>query len=353
MFFDQDFVPIGKPCFYRKVIYDVNRLSRRKKKRVVFPPNREMRDIQDRMRMFLKSLKFPMPSATACIPGIDVCMHLSRHRNYRRAEGDLKVSVPVSFNRFLYSVDIKDAFPSVSPQKLVEVLSEASGYPPLFVGATIEKHFIAPDGRGLPTGASASQDLFNMYCEVLVDRPMRAYCEERGLRYSRYLDDILVSFAEPLGKKRRSAICRIVRQAGFEVNEKKIEYHDLRKGPARINGIMVAENGRMFLSQKFRSKLRFLIRRATVSSPGRKIIQKISGMMGLLLHVADTAHSRDEEKIILAYRKMRRKHLAEKSHKKAMRRLRQWVLGKDRRGSKKQRKPPPVIVRKKKLAKIE
>jgi retron-type reverse transcriptase len=117
---------------------------------------------------------------------------------------------------FVFSVDIKDFFPSVGPQMVLAIF-EALGFrgeaANLLVQATTW------DGQ-LPQGAPTSSAIANLSM-TRVDVRLEGLASKHGFDYTRYVDDLTFSGPERL-KKFRGLIQKIVEEEGFIVNPRKI-----------------------------------------------------------------------------------------------------------------------------------
>lgn len=162
--------------------------------------------------------------------------------------------------RYLYRVDIKNAFGSVDVGRLAQFLvspgvilttspwasSEAQSF------ELLQKYFASPNG-GLYQGGPASPYLFHLYARKLLDNEflpgvatdsgrdltIPGWSDARGLNYSRYVDDLVFTSRRPIGRRVRAEINRRIRVAGFEVNTAKTRMYDVRRKPVHIHGLSV------------------------------------------------------------------------------------------------------------------
>lgn len=137
--------------------------------------------------------------------------------------------------RDVIKIDIKDFFPSI-PSKAVFLLFHSLGYIPEICWYL---HQLCTLEGKLPQGAATSPALSNIYCRRL-DRRLVGYCRRRGIKYSRYADDITLSSKSLKNRDLKFAIFAI-KEENFSPNLKKIRF--LRKGQRKIiTGIDVTEN---------------------------------------------------------------------------------------------------------------
>jgi RNA-directed DNA polymerase len=115
----------------------------------------------------------------------------------------------------VFSVDVKDFFPSVGPQ-IVRTIFAALGFrgeaADLLVQATTW------DGQ-LPQGAPTSSAIANLSM-TRVDVRLEGLAATQGFDYTRYVDDLTFSGPSQL-KKFRGLIQRIVQEEGFKLNPDK------------------------------------------------------------------------------------------------------------------------------------
>jgi RNA-directed DNA polymerase len=116
----------------------------------------------------------------------------------------------------VFSIDIKDFFPSVCPT-MVRAIFEALG----FRGEAVNQLVKATTFNGqLPQGAPSSSSLANISM-TRVDVRLEGLASKNGFAYTRYIDDLTFSGPDRL-KKFRRLIRRIVEEEGFSVNSDKI-----------------------------------------------------------------------------------------------------------------------------------
>ncbi len=269
------------PKFRAVKIFDENRLIGTSKVRLTYAPNVAMRQLHAALLAALRSTAPRMPYATACRAGNSPKRNVEAHRR----------------NTFFYVTDLEHAYQSVRPETLAEILSERIPQffvrgPQMLLGFAAARrtleflsgYCIAPEG-GLIVGAPTSQDLFNLYADVVLDRRLGPMCEAWGVTYTRYLDDITFSATTPIGKRKRAAIRDVVEEAGFSISHPKSHVFDLRRGPVVINGIGLELGGRLFLPRAYLNRTKGLlllmrkgkVKRAVVAgvlSPFRQITPK-------------------------------------------------------------------------------
>ncbi|MEK7611890.1 MAG: hypothetical protein AAB407_00925 [Patescibacteria group bacterium] len=266
------------PRFTMFPIRDENPLSGHTKRRIVFAPNNSMLHLQ---REFLGHLRSPMHVneqirsqflryATAALPKSSPLNNALIHRE----------------NRFFYLVDFRHAYRSVLPSHVADTLialDEKLASQREELVAFLIQYFFHKE-HGLVTGGPASQDLFNLSVGSLLDGDIGDLCEEFGITYTRYIDDLTFSSPNPIVASTRRKIRILADQAGFIINHWKSDCVDLTKRPVVVTGIGIAEDGRIFVPRAYfrrvRGALNLAMRKGEVSSA------KIQGMMSLFLYIA-------------------------------------------------------------------
>jgi hypothetical protein len=193
-------------------------------------PNDAMRKVHaDLLKTLLlvieNTTRVSFDSVTASLPGCSIAQNVARHEK----------------SRYFYLTDLKDAFKSVD----VERLALAIFFLEPLLGSTLEiEPFLrrfCMDGKrgGLVQGAPASPVLFNIYAAVWLDRYLHRLFYEKGIVYTRYMDDLTISSDLPLPKRLRQDICDIIAQAGFRVHRQKTHLLDLWKEPVPVTGTLL------------------------------------------------------------------------------------------------------------------
>ena len=265
------FYNLGSPAMWENASFskfvkrDVNPLGGTQKTRVLYNPNKTMGELHRRFRQNLLQLDIDLASATA-VRKSSARANVGRHR----------------FNRYFFITDIADAFRNVDIGRLARVLAmhdRSNDVTVEKVQSFLERYCRAHEG-GLITGSPSSNDLFNIYTAWILDRPMREYCEPRGIVYSRYMDDLTFSSHRPIGVKMRRRIREIVAQAGFSIGHHKSRVLDLAKQSIEINGIGLEYGGRLYLPRWYLRKMMGLVGQIRRTRDAR-LVRKLRGMVGL------------------------------------------------------------------------
>lgn len=245
----------AKAYFTPTAIFDENKLSKVAKERKIFPQSETMAHLQKHLRTWLRANNtVRLTYATGAVPGSSPFVNVRRHRRKDRSGN-------YYFPRYFYLLDLRDAYKNVRIKMLASILSTFEVE--LFLKEeeleSFLTRFCSCEEGGIAVGASASPDLFNIYCGVLLDSHLGKVCEGMGITYTRYLDDLTFSSNKPIGRKLRKGIRMVIKKAGFTVSENKTRVYDLTKGPVTINGIGIRINGDIFTPRSFTDGLRGML----------------------------------------------------------------------------------------------
>ncbi len=164
-----------------------------------------------------------------------------------KGSNNLKNAQEHSQGKFFYITDIRNAYPSIDLGRLAALIVYVRKYDAyrldfslsmlgesaLFLGElrndpqfpsvhTFLASFCSGMyGRGLAVGGPLSPFLFNLYCEVFMDAPLRRLCKKYGITYTRYADDCVFSRDKPIITDIRRELRRHITRAGVGVNHRK------------------------------------------------------------------------------------------------------------------------------------
>ena len=222
-----------------------------------FKPNDSLRKVHHfakcRIQEQLDLFDISFESATAFIRGGGINKHFLRHVNQAGL-----------FNQYWFVTDLKHAYKTVNRDVLIDMLRQLfmidpNPYepgspewmnmehffwefpPPLRsrfskyeIGLYLNDYFLNPETHGgLAEGFSSSPFLFNLYCEIAIDRPLRELCSKWDVSYSRYADDLFFSSDVPLGKVKRQKIKKLIAK-WFEINQEKTKFFDINDYPQGV-----------------------------------------------------------------------------------------------------------------------
>lgn len=153
--------------------------------------------------------------------------------------------------RFVLNMDIRDFFQSITSARVAG----------LFVSLGYDEEVALSLARlccfrnAIPQGAPSSPTLANIVCHKL-DRRLAGLAQARGLRYSRYCDDITVSGDKYFNEKLQDLIKKIIVEEGFTVNDEKTRMLS-KRACQTVTGLTV--NDKVSVPRRRRRNLRAAI----------------------------------------------------------------------------------------------
>ncbi|MDB4992211.1 MAG: hypothetical protein JWL75_456 [Parcubacteria group bacterium] len=189
-------------------------------------------------------------------------------------------------HRYLYQLDISNAYAAVSEDRLARVLyarDPSLGTLPEIFMFLVE--YCSGIGGGLGTGLPASPFLFDYYCGRVIDPVLLELHPE--LTYTRYLDDLTFSSPQPITRAMRKSIREVVVRAGFNVNHSKSRRTDRQERSVTITGVTITRRGEVRPTTPHLDRLFALlaIRPEDASSTHAHMIAGSVGMIEELLRV--------------------------------------------------------------------
>jgi RNA-directed DNA polymerase len=178
--------------------YTTREESNGKKSRLLHIPKYPLRQIQRRLHVRVFRGLDPHPAAYA-VRGRSALKAAEKHRN----------------NRWFFHGDIHDFYPSVGLDRVVDAFLR------LKTGERIAQvlgGLVTVEDR-LPQGAPSSSSVGEMVLYPL-DRRLWNLVTPHRLTYTRYADDLTISGGAHLRERLHHQILRIVRDAGWRLNEK-------------------------------------------------------------------------------------------------------------------------------------
>ena len=178
----------------------------------------------------------------------------------------------------LLNVDIAKFFPSISQKMIISVFREL-GYGD--VGAMLLAQLSSLDGMA-PTGAPTSPLIGNLVLRQ-IDDAIETVIASRGIRYTRYADDLTFSSRQRIEDDFLFEIARIVEEGGFHLNYDKTRFIG-KGGRMDVTGVVI--NEKINLPIDWRNWARGFLKRA-VRNPADYIDERdtISGIFGVLKSV--------------------------------------------------------------------
>ena len=159
--------------------------------------------------------------------------------------------------RSAYVMDLKDAFGQGKPERVAQTL-DGLGFDPCWIGCLVA--LTVDEQLGLPQGASTSNALFNLLCAEL-DEVMSIFALRNLMRYTRYVDELVLSSRGEITGLMQDRALTIVRQADWKVNPDKIRLFREQNGALDITGLSV-HDGHVTLPKKRIEKIRVFLHKA-------------------------------------------------------------------------------------------
>lgn len=214
--------------------------------RDIYIPSDAVREEHKQFLRLLGRVAIPSPYSMGAVRGKTLLDNVAPHRHH---------------NSF-FITDIRHAFASVDPeylrrQAVYALADQVAGIDMRPVGDFIQQYAFVDGVPGLPLGYPASPALFNLYCYDM-DRSLGEICSNRGITYTRWLDDL--TFSSPripvLSRNVRSQLREVIEEVpGFHVNHRKSRViPNLKKAPVFITGLALYADGRITPSPKLIDK---------------------------------------------------------------------------------------------------
>ena len=154
-------------------------------------------------------------------------------------------------NRFLLKIDMKDFFPSIDINKVVNIFRSLgySNHVSFYLAS------ICCVNGHLPQGAPTSPALSNIIARHM-DNRILGLCKKMNYRYSRYADDIAIS-GDNIESWFADYVKKIIVECGFEVNDAKVKLYN-GNGAKILTGVSLANN-RIRLPRDYRRSLQMAL----------------------------------------------------------------------------------------------
>ena len=173
--------------------------------RVINAPEETLKQIQRRINVILSRLYEPTEAAHGFVLNRSIVTNAQPHVG----------------KKYILNIDLKDFFPTIHFGRIKAVLQLPDyGLKPEL--AHIVANFCCFQGR-LPQGSPASPILTNLVCRRM-DARISGLTAKNGFTYTRYADDITISFAERIPEaihKMAYGLGKILEEEGFVLNDKK------------------------------------------------------------------------------------------------------------------------------------
>lgn len=189
-----------------------------KKDRDVIAVRGQLRQLQE--RLLARRLRHDLPSSLhshGSVGGRSIVSNALVHRG----------------SRYVYATDIAAFYPSISYDRVYRFFVDI-GYAPgvarVCTRLCTYRHHLA---LGLVTSPIIANAIFHD-----VDERIAQLCRSMGMKYSRYVDDLLLSGNFDLARSGvGTTIANILRQNGFRIREDKNQYGDIERDVIVVAGV--------------------------------------------------------------------------------------------------------------------
>ena len=234
-------------------------ISKMKKHRLIEPPKAELKTVQKRMKTLLEKIEVPnnVFSGTKGRSYVDnACQHLGVDK------------------RYLYRIDLKAFFPSISRETVYRFFFEDLCCSPdvaeiLTNLTTIDLkklnqnnllevyEFLASKGikcyNHLISGAPTSPILSYLVNHKMFDE-LQALSDKNKVIMTVYIDDVAFSSKNRISSKFRKSVLSLVRKYNYKISPKKVKGYS-RTYPKLVTGVIINSEGKATLKNALRSKI--------------------------------------------------------------------------------------------------
>jgi uncharacterized protein (TIGR03067 family) len=237
--------------------------------RILFVPSDELKALQRRLlRRLLRRLR--------CHPAA---------KGFQRGESIVTNALPHAGRVVVVRLDVKDFFPSTRVDRVYAYFRRIGWNRP---AARLLTRLCTHQG-GLPQGAPTSPRLSNLV-NFRLDRRIAAMAAKLGARYTRYADDISLSFSEDDRQKIRYLIRfirRVAGQEGYWLHGRKKLRIRRRHQQQCVTGLVVNDGVR--LPRRIRRWLRAVEHHLSAGRPATLTAQQLAGWRALCHMIAGQA----------------------------------------------------------------
>ena len=187
---------------------------------------------------------------------------------------------PHCHRKVLFSLDLKDCFPSISSKQIRALFQNDLGCSPEV--STLLTRLTTADYH-LPQGFPTSGALLNIFLRCL-DSKIYHFCNKHGIIYSRYGDDMAFS-GQNIPLEARIDIEKIIENHGLKINKNKRKY-STGQGRQEIVGLNTA--GRRLKVPRKKKKILRSLQHSLIRNPLTKDEQesKINQITGLESYIS-------------------------------------------------------------------
>lgn len=265
-----------------KFNYHKKRITTKGKPRELLIPVRELRNIQRKILYNILNFEF-QNYVHGGVTGRSVITNARTHLN----------------QKWVMCLDVKDFFPSVHFKKIYSNFVLLNCSPEV---AKLLMHFTTYEYQ-LPQGAPTSPAIANMVLYNL-DKRIFSLCKIKGLKYSRYFDDITISGTHnPQSILKKCEI--ITRQEGFKINKKPGKLRILPSSQEQIVTGLLVNNKKLHMPSETIDKIQDILDRLNLGDSSIfldkdpiKIKTSIKGHLSFLKSVDAQMTKKLEEKFL-------------------------------------------------------
>ena len=154
-------------------------------------------------------------------------------------------------SKWVYSVDIKDFFPSTRKEKVITELNKL-GYS--LHGATLITNLCCY-GNSLGQGAPSSPVLSNLVMRP-IDTQLKTLADELRITFTRYADDIVFSGNERFPEELKDYVSKVFEGTGWKLATSKTYEANVEKGERlKVHGLLV-HGDKPRLTKGYRNRIR-------------------------------------------------------------------------------------------------
>jgi RNA-directed DNA polymerase len=252
------------------------------KKRIIAQPSKELKFIQRVLVSYLKGKLLVHGCAYAYEPGIGIKNNAQIH---------LKT-------KYLLKMDFEDFFPSVSPELFFSILRR-SGLEFTELDAILLKNYLFwIEKRNGPLKLSIgapSSPLISNFIMYYFDEEMRLICDKKGIKYTRYADDLTFSsniknvlFEMP------SIVARILEnetQCQIKINYNKTVFSS-KAHNRHITGVTLTNDGKLSIGRERKRLISSMIHRFLFELLEQDDILKLQGLISYASYIEDDFYQR-------------------------------------------------------------
>lgn len=214
--------------------------------REIFAPSAKLKSVQKCLNYYLQAYYLIIKPAQ--VHGFVICPSY-----YESVSNIMSNAWPHVKKKEVLTIDLKDFFPSISASAIKNVFeSEIFQYNSQL--ATALTLLLTYQGK-LPTGAPTSPVISNFIC-LSLDHDLNHFCEEHGLTYTRYADDLTFSSMYSFTDDQVLDIINLIRGHGFRINEQKLRLKPWCRKQT-VTGLTV--NQRINVNRSFLKKTRAML----------------------------------------------------------------------------------------------